>query len=161
MRILPFIIAVFWLSNSAFSQGTDNCDSIPELNQGVVDFVKTKIKKRVGRGECWDLAAEALNSVNAKWNGQYVFGKEVSREGCLYPGDIIQMERVTLRYEKDGGVYKEKMPHHTAVVYEVKGKGVFIIAHQNTSIYGKKVGLSEFDLNYLEKGKIIIYRPVS
>src|SRR5688572_15897370 len=36
---------------------TTNCDTVPELNQKVIDFVKTKLNKKVGEGECWDLAA--------------------------------------------------------------------------------------------------------
>ena len=32
----------------------------------------------MGHGECWDLASESLKHINAKWNGRYIFGKEIS-----------------------------------------------------------------------------------
>jgi hypothetical protein len=52
-------------------------DSIPAMNKQIIEFVKTKIKKKIGTGECWDLAAEALKIVNAKWDMKYKFGKEI------------------------------------------------------------------------------------
>ena len=136
------------------------CDSIPELNKQIIDFVKTNIKKKVGKGECWDLAAEALNSIGAKWNGQYVFGTEVLyKTDCVYPGDIIQFKNVRVQYDVNGKVYIEMMEQHTAVIYEVKNKGSYILAHQNTPFSGKKVGLSPINLKDINKGKITIYRP--
>jgi hypothetical protein len=136
------------------------CDSIPELNKQIIDFVKTNIKKKVGKGECWDLAAGALNSIGAKWNGQYVFGTEVLyKTECVYPGDIIQFKNVRVQYEVNGKVYIEMMEQHTAVIYEVKNKGSYILAHQNTPFSGKKVGLSPINLKDINKGKITIYRP--
>lgn len=171
MRII-FIISIFivgfaFLSfnyplckSTPLNNISNDCDSIPELNNRVLDFVKSKIKKKVGRGECWDLAAEALDLIGAKWNGKYIYGREVFYEKeCVFPGDIIQFEGVKIQYEKDGVTYKEKMAHHTAIVYEVKSKGSFILAHQNTGFSGKKVGLSPLDLQNITKGKIKIYRP--
>jgi hypothetical protein len=51
------------------------------------------------------------------------------------------------------------MGQHTAIVYKVLGDGVFEIAHQNTGFSGKKVGISELNINYIVKGKIYFYRP--
>ena len=137
------------------------CDSTPLINKQILDFVKSKIKKKVGRGECWDLASEALKLVDAKWDGKYKYGKEVFVErDCIFSGDIIQFENVVLKYTIDGREYKEKMAHHTAIIYEVKGKGDFILAHQNTSFTGKKLGLSPLDIKNVTKGKFTIYRPV-
>lgn len=137
------------------------CDSTPVLNKQIIEFVKTKIKKKVGRGECWDLAAEALQLVSAKWDGKYKYGKEVFVEkDCIYPGDIIQFEGVIIKYTIDGIEYKEKMAHHTAIIYEVKGKGDFILAHQNTAFTGRKVGLSPLQVVNISKGKYKVYRPV-
>jgi hypothetical protein len=53
------------------------CDSIPSINKQIIVFVKNNIGKKVGRGECWDLANEGLNFVSAKWDGEYNFGKEI------------------------------------------------------------------------------------
>src|SRR5438045_4189887 len=54
------------------------CGDTPELNKKVIEFVKTSMNKKVGAGECWDVAAEALNKAGAKWDGNYKFGKEVN-----------------------------------------------------------------------------------
>jgi hypothetical protein len=137
-----------------------DCGETPELNKQIIEIVKSKMNTKVGRGECWDLAAEALKGVNAKWNGMYVFGKEVNyKKECIFAGDIIQFERVKLKYTKNGISYVEEMTHHTAVIYEVKAKGIYMLAHQNTTETGKKVGLSEMDVNDVTKGKFKIYRP--
>lgn len=137
------------------------CDSVPELNKQVIAFVTTKIKKKVGKGECWDLAAEALNSVGAKWNGQFIYGNVVHyKTECVYPGDIMQFKGVKIHYQVNNRVYDEKMDQHTAIIYEVKAKGDYILAHQNTAFSGRKVGLSELRLDDITKGKFIIYRPV-
>lgn len=147
------------ISGQSPKQKTD-CDSIPQLNQQIVDFVTSRIKKKVGKGECWDLAEEALNSVGAKWNGEYVFGKPVRYQTeCVYAGDIIQFADVRIQYEVDGKVYIEQMKQHTAVIYEVKARGNYILAHQNTPFSGKKVGLSPIKLKDINKGKFTIYRP--
>ena len=139
----------------------NDCDEVPVLNQQIVEFVNTKIKKRVGRGECWDLAFEALNSIDAQWDGKYKYGKEVFyKSECIYPGDLIQFERVKIKYEKDGVVYRGDMAHHTAIVHEVKGEGIFVLAHQNTAFSGKKVGLSDLDVKNISRGKFKIYRPI-
>lgn len=135
-------------------------DSIPEMNRKIIDYVNSKIKKKVGTGECWDFASEALQSVNAKWDMKYKFGKEINyKNEPVFPGDIIQFENVVLNYEIKGAKYTEKMSHHTAIVYAVNDKTNFTIAHQNNGYSGRKVGVSPLDLATLTKGKFTIYRP--
>ncbi len=137
----------------------------PPLNKKVVKYIDTVIGKKVDRGECWDLAAAALDYAGAYLDRSnqkniYVFGKVINpKQEEIFEGDIIQLENVKIEYTKDDGIYTESMPHHTAIVYEVLDKSHFKIAHQNTSFSGKKVGISEFRLSDLKKGKIIFYRP--
>ena len=159
MRIITVISLVILLNVwSAFKQ----CDNIPPLNKKILAFVKSNIKKKVGSGECWDLAAEALNKVNAKWDGNTKFGKEINyKKECVYPGDIIQFEGVILKYELDKKIYTEKLEHHTAVIFDVKEKGNFVIADQNTRFSGKTVGTNNFDVKTLIKGSFKIYRPIN
>ncbi len=139
--------------------------SIPILNQNVIEYVDTVIGKKVMRGECWDLAAAALDHAGAYLDRRsqksiYVFGKKLNpKSDEIFPGDIIQIENVKLKYIKDDGIYTETMTHHTAIIYKVLGTGQFKIAHQNTSFSGKKVGISDFNMEYIEKGRIIFYRP--
>lgn len=134
---------------------------MPSHNKSIMNYVKTKVNKKVGRGECWDLAAEALNKTGSTWDGNYKYGKQVFvKKECIYPGDIIQFEGVVIKYYKSGVPFKEKMSHHTAIVFEVLEKGVFVLAHQNAGKFGKKVGLSNLDVKNITKGKYMIYRPV-
>jgi hypothetical protein len=160
-----YIVGLFFTpidNYSVKSSGLNlSCNTTPKLNKQIIEFVNSKIKKRVGRGECWDLAAEALQLTNAKWNGKYKYGKEVFYQSeCIFPGDIMQFEGVKVKYVKDGFEYKEKMSHHTAIIHEVKGKGNFVLAHQNTVFSGRKVGLSTLELKNITKGKFKIYRPI-
>ena len=136
------------------------CDSVPILNKQIVESVKTQMGKKVLRGECWDLASMALNQSGAKWDGLWGFGREVNyKSECVFPGDIIQFKGVKVEYMVNGSKYYETMKQHTAVIYEVKAKGEFILAHQNTSNTGRKVGTSPLNVKDISKGKISIYRP--
>jgi len=135
------------------------CDSTPDLNKKIIGFVNTNMNKKVGRGECWDLAAQALNLNNAKWDRNLNYGTKVDyKSECVYPGDVIQFERVYLEEKVDGGTFRSEIPHHTAIVYEVKAPGEFIIAHQNYN-NKKKVVLTPLNMNNIKRGKAMIYRP--
>lgn len=139
---------------------TEDCGETPEMNKKIIDFVNTRIKKKVGTGQCWDLASQALTLVNATWDGAYKFGTPVDpKNDCIFPGDIIQFEGVVVEYEKNGGKWREDMSHHTAIIYEVKEKDVFTLAHQNIGTSGKKVGLTSLDLKNITKGKYQVFRP--
>lgn len=136
-------------------------ENIPELNRKIIEYVESVIDKKVNRGECWDLAYQALNRFNAEWDGKFQYGKLINpkREPVL-PGDIIQFKNVKIRYQITNTTYTEFMKQHTAIVYKVKRKNVFTIAHQNTEFSGRKVGLSGINLNHVVKGDVKIYRPV-
>jgi len=149
-----------YYKTKTISKKNISCDSTPVLNKQIIDFVKTKIGKKVGKGECWDVAAEALNTVGAKWDGNYKFGKEVNyKKDCVFPGDIMQFEGVTLKYSIGDKHFMEKLSHHTAIIYEVKGKEEFVLADQNTGRSGRKVGISPLNLKDLTNGKFKVFRP--
>ncbi|MFH0896091.1 MAG: hypothetical protein V2A54_16785 [Bacteroidota bacterium] len=133
---------------------------IPPLNKQIVGYVKTVIGKKVERGECWDLAKVPLDLYKADWDHSFNFGREVDPlKDTIYPGDIIQFTKVTLKYVKEGQTWTEQMPQHTAIIYEVISPGVYKIAHQNTGYTGKKVGVSDLKLEDVSKGKIVFFRP--
>ena len=137
------------------------CDEVPAVNRKVHSFVKSSLGKKIGRGECWDLAAQALNSAGAKWDGAFGFGKPVDpKKDCVYPGDVIQYTDVRVHYQKGNNFYDEEMYRHTAVVFQVKEKGKYVVAEQNTNKLGKKVGLSDLELANVSKGKVAFFRPV-
>jgi hypothetical protein len=155
-----FIITAFmvaWVSTATAQ------DQIPQLNRRILDYVNTTIGTQVNRGECWDLAYEALERNNARWDGKYNYcNRYNAKKETVFPGDIIQFEKVKLRYTEGRITYTEVMKQHTAVVYSIidQENKIFELAHQNTDFSGRKVGLSEFNLNHVTSGKVIFYRPV-
>ena len=158
MKSILFFLSIILLP-TLFSLTTDCNETFP-LNQQIIEFVNSKMNKKVGKGECWDLANEALTLVQAKWDGNLKFGRKLDyKKECIYPGDIIQFEKVKVKYTENKVTYQEAMPHHTAIIYEVKGTGDFVLAHQNTAYTGRKVGTSSLNLMNVTDGKISIYRP--
>lgn len=134
----------------------------PALNKQIVAFVDKHMGKKIGRGECWDLAKYSLNEAGAKWDKAFKYGKPVDpKKDEVFPGDFIQFENVKVQFEKDGGIHTETMTQHTAVVYKVKAPGVYVIAHQNNAFSGRKMGTSELDLATVKRGKLKFYRPTN
>lgn len=131
------------------------------LNKAVVKFALSKEKQKVGRGECWDLAAEALDKAGAKWDHHFEFGKLIDpkKGDCLSPGDIFQFEKVHLSYDTEKSHYEESYEHHTAILVKINPDGSMMMAQQNTSDHGKKVSIDSFDFKNLKSGTITIYRP--
>ncbi len=139
---------------------------IPDVNNRVITYVKTVIGSTVGRGECWDLADQALSFADARFDKTsrstiYTFGKlyDPEKESVL-PGDIIQFENVVVSYKDGNMIFTENYKHHTAIVYDVKENGSLELAHQNTSFGGHKVALSEFKSENVRKGKLLFYHPI-
>ena len=160
--VLSLLFLAVGFTTPSFSSSRFDCDSIPVLNKQIIFYVGTTIGKKIGHGECWDLAAQALNLNGASWDHNYKFGREINpAKECVYPGDIIQFEGVVVKYRKDSRDYQETMQHHTAIIYEVKDTGIYVLIHQNTAFSGRKVGFSDLDLKTIVRGKFKIYRPVN
>ncbi len=138
---------------------------IPDLNEKIIEYVDTVVGKKVAYGECWDLAAAALDHAGAyldrgSQKSIYIFGKPLKyKKDQIFPGDIMQLENVKLEYTVGNSIHTETMLHHTAIIYKVMDSGHFQLAHQNTSFSGRKVGISEFNMEHMKSGKIIFYRP--
>ena len=77
------------------------------------------------------------------------------------PGDIIQFEKVVVKYQEENRIMTESFARHTAIVYEVITNREIRLAHQNTSRTGKKVGISTLNLANVQKGKMLFYHPLS
>lgn len=136
-------------------------DSLPAVNKGVVSFVREHVGERVGRGECWDLAAAALNAAKAEWDRNYGFGRVVDHgKEAVLPGDIVQFEGAEFRWEEGSAVHTARMPRHTAVVLEVIAPGVYTIGEQNTREHGRRVGLGDLVLTRQIGGTIGFFRPI-
>ena len=125
------------------------------VNRKIVSFCEKNVGKKVGNGECWDLAKESLNYAGATWAPPYEYGKTLLKGDVVLPGDVIQFEKVKIVYPDKS--WKE-LPHHTAIVYKVISPGKYIIAEQNSN-NKKFVVLTEIDLNYVKRGSFTISHP--
>ena len=135
-----------------------------ELNDKVIEFVNKALGTSVGRGECWDLAQEALDENLADWTRPITFGRLLNPEtNEIKAGDIIQFRTLkTTEHLPKGATRFETFgaPDHTAVVYKVFGKKHYTLAHQNTG--GKRsVMKSNINLAKVTGGQYWIYRPVA
>jgi hypothetical protein len=134
---------------------------MPEMNVQIIKYVKSVIGKKVDRGECWDLANQALIKVKADWDGKFTYGKLLNpKKDSIYPGDIIQYKNVVVKYKEGNVEYTETMKQHTSIVYKVIDKGIYEVAEQNTGYAGRKVSIGKLNLSTIVKGKVMIYRPV-
>ena len=139
---------------------------IPELNTKIVEYLDSVMGKKVARGECWDLAAGALAYSGAYFDRTSkrtvnIYGRRVDpQKEEIFPGDLIQFENVKVKWKAKYTTYEENMVHHTAIVYKVNDTGNYEIAHQNTQHTGRRVGVSNFRLDRVIKGRVMIYRPI-
>ena len=154
-----YILLLFLLALWQFQSIGSN--PVPEMNQQIVNYVNSVMGTQVDRGECWDIAYRALELTNAKWDKMYVYGEPVDyMNEEVFPGDIIHFEDVVIQQTVGLATITETMEQHTAIIVEVYDKGIYELAHQNTSFSGRKVGTSPIDLNGLKEGQVIVYRPV-
>ena len=153
------------------------------LNQEILAFSKSKKGLKVGRGECWDLAEQALTYAGAKnsanyrsktRNGNHIWGKQVSLNQ-VKPGDVIQYRnfRGTRRKTQASGSWSElrfEAPHHTAILAKPLAHGAWEVFHQNNqgqqfvtrdTIFLQDSEYSEGDetVRISVEGKYWIYRP--
>lgn len=135
-----------------------------ELNDMIIGYVNKVMGTTVGRGECWDLAQEALDQNLADWTRPTTFGLlRNPQTDEIKPGDIIQFRRLKLTEQLPGGVTRWETfgaPDHTAIVYKVLGKKRYTVAHQNVG--GKRsVITGNINLTKVTGGTYWIYRPVA
>lgn len=126
------------------------------INQKVVAWARGKLKKRVGRGQCWDLADQALRHAGARSSttvgssDDYVWGQEIPIIAAV-PGDILQFRdhvvtttTTTKTIWANGSLSSgpdavpATRPHHTAIVVAV-GPGVLTILEQHVKPGGEHV----------------------
>jgi hypothetical protein len=120
----------------------------------ILEFCKTNFGKKVDRGECWDLAAAALNYANADWTSPFNFGDKIDykKEG-LNPADVLQFTNAKFMFPNRSMSF----PQHTAIVYKAD-KTKITVYHQNFN-NKKVVDTLTFTLENITKGKIDAYRP--
>ncbi len=146
--------------------------------QTIVTFANTKLKTKVGTGECFDLADQALKNAGVKSaedfgsvapGFDYVWGKAVLATAAQ-PGDILQfrdhVQGRTIEINVDvsmpdgsGLTYFSSTfseigrPHHTAIVTGAAIGGKVAILEQNVD---RGTGTPEM---LVDKGEIIVSAP--
>lgn len=154
-----------------------------KINARIAEFCKENLNKKVGDGDCYDLAKYALAAAGAKPEfkyknypnkGDYVWGEKLvlleeekgkqkltGKLKDIQAGDVIQFRDTKFSGPKANGkgTYTLAFSHHTAVVGEVEGGGkVLKICHQNMG--GKKETLpGSLKPEHLTEGWIRVYRP--
>ncbi|MDD2309103.1 MAG: hypothetical protein PHH91_05930 [Desulfuromonadaceae bacterium] len=135
-----------------------------ELNGKIIDFVNRVMGATVGRGECWDLAQQALDQNLAEWSRPTTFGLPLNPETDeIKAGDIIQFHNLKITAQLPGGVTRRESlgaPDHTAVIYNVLGKKRYTLAHQNVR-GNRSVIKGDINLANVTSGRYRIYRPVA
>jgi hypothetical protein len=131
-------------------------------NQKVVQWASGQLNKQVGKGECWDLAEQALKHAGAETSvdlgpveddSDYVWGDEIDHVKDIEPGDILQFRdyEVTTTTETeytfpDGSGGTEvttetaERGHHTAIANgKLDANGVVKTFEQHVKPSGKVV----------------------
>jgi hypothetical protein len=118
------------------------------MGDQIVAFAQGRRGHRVGDGQCFALADQALKSASAKsaadfgtvdLDADYVWGTPTSVVDAK-PGDIIQFR--DYRYDReittsqpngasDTKTDFQERPHHTAIVASVDGGGAITVLEQN------------------------------
>ena len=134
------------------------------LNGKIIDFVNKVMGTTVGRGECWDLAQQALDQNLADWARPTRFGLPLNPETDeIKAGDIIQFHNLKITGQLPGGVIRFESlgaPDHTAVIYKVLGNKRYTLAHQNVRGI-RRVIKGDINLANVTSGTYWIYRPVA
>lgn len=145
----------------------------------VANWAETKLGQKVGNGECWTLAHDALQ----KGCGNYAYVSDAFNHGAkiltleasngsvskseqldeIRRGDIIQYK--TCIFKTASSIRKFGAPDHTSIVLDVKSKGadssetVLEIAHQNANGV-RNVTVDDLNLSELNEGTLTIFRPI-
>ena len=129
----------------------------PALNLKVLAYAETQLGNRVGNGECWTLAAQALISAGAMPARGYTFGRKLAQGEAVCPGDIIQFESAHFEGHDGARHWWRQLgsPHHTAVVRKVIRATRYEILEQNPN----PVASDTIDFATLKSGSYEIYRP--
>lgn len=130
----------------------------------IVQFCIDYWGKKVGNGECWSLANEALKSINGcmpsqmRTHGCLVYSTNSADKYADKPrkGDIIQYK--SCKFVRKSAVLHIGLPDHTSIIIGFKGEYIKV-AEQNIGGV-KSVGKGYICLNELIEGEIRIFRPV-
>lgn len=116
----------------------------PPQNRRIADWSREQLGKKVRRGECWDLPAEAMLK-NGCWKGippnPYDFGRRLASTEGAFPGDVVVKSPLK----------------HCVVVYKPAGRGSYHVLHTNW-MWGKEEGRRVAWARLSELSKHTVYR---
>ncbi len=162
-RLLKFTVLSSKVLVTSASTAIDEWDAaafppFPYLNTKVLSYSESQKGKKVGNGECWTLAAEALKDAKAHGANGYTYGRQLAKGAVIFPGDIIQFTSAKFEGHSNGGSWWVQMgfPNHTAVVRRVLGPTRYEILQQNPG----PVNAATIDFKDLKSGTFEFWRAV-
>ncbi|KAN0115104.1 hypothetical protein V8E51_004648 [Hyaloscypha variabilis] len=149
----------------------------------VAEWSESQMGNKVGNGECWTLANDALKAVAATCSSRgqepcmasqgvihgYLMYSYVPSSANTEPqgkvrdtgvarGDVIQLYKAHFKFP-DGGQAWAGNPDHTAVITGVEPDGVLRVVQQNSG--GKKiVQTGKYNMAHIVSGEVRIFRAV-
>jgi hypothetical protein len=165
--ILLSLVLPCWVQAAKATRARTTAGVSSSLGSGVVQYARSHLGQKIGNGECWTLADQALRAAGAKRPGRegmatYVFGRRLGPREALRPGDVLQFEKVRFEHKNQGGGSSwVDMPHHTAIVGQVRGR-VVTIYQQNfgSTAAQKRVRTDTINLAERVRGTVTAYRPI-
>jgi len=132
--------------------------NLPPKNIAVADFVRSFRGKTIGTGVCATAATEALKHAECQRIGLYDWGRRLSPNEALLPGDIVQFEYATF---KKKGSKASTLVHHTAIIHEIVDRDRFKVLHQNVGNVSVKKTITEGSFNMADhtNGSVVFFRP--
>ena len=161
------------------------CANGSRYSDKVATWCESNMGHKVGDGECWTLAHEALLAIAAQCtsrgqepcmasqsliHGHILYSYIPAKSSYPEPrggvieagvarGDVMQFLKAKFR-SKDGRSWSSAGdPDHTAVVTEVERDGVLKVVEQNSGGV-KKVVQAAYDMEELVEGEVRIFRAV-
>jgi hypothetical protein len=128
-------------------------NNIPPANREIVEFARKSLDTKVREGDCTQLAEDSLKAAGKTKRGIYRWGRELEPREPWLPGDILQMERLTV---KAPGFFRD-LGHHTAIVEEAHRDRV-VVLHQNAFPKGQVVQRETWPIKAI-RGSLVAYRP--
>jgi hypothetical protein len=103
-----------------------------QYSENVGRWCENKLGRRLGNGDCWALARDALQAVGAMSSQQYIHGaliyeniagrNKLREEAKISRGDIMQFSKAKFVRRDGMGWQIAGAPNHTAIVAKVDGE---------------------------------------
>jgi hypothetical protein len=145
----------------------------------LVQFCRSYLGRRLGNGECSEVAVYGLPAAGAELDFDNPWGRFVcqytavdgrptvqvpssqkSRKPDVRPGDLIQYEGVLFESYPETGYSFREYPHHTSVVERVSSDGLTLIMLEQNVMGAKYVQRTRLFLPEMTAGTMRVTRPI-